>query len=124
MRRKIDIDSIIDEKVELDKTISIKILPLAYFLASKFETYHNRGTDPRTSHDLEDIVFILDNRIDLVENILSAPYNVVAFLRDKFATLLNPSMEEAVLGHMNPFSRKDRYPLLVSKLRTIISPGK
>ena len=35
----------------------IQILPLPYFLASKFSAFNDRGAiDPRTSHDLEDIV--------------------------------------------------------------------
>jgi hypothetical protein len=112
------------EKVVLDKLISIKILPLAYFLASKFDAYHNRGTDPRTSHDLEDIIYVLDNRINLVEVILSAPDNVLTHLQSEFAALVTPKMEEAIFGHMNPFSRRDRFPLLTGKLQAIINPIK
>lgn len=112
------------EKVLLDGSIAINVLPLAYFLASKFEAYHGRSNDPRTSHDLEDIVFVLDNRIDLVESILSSPESVLAYLRSEFTELLTPEMEEALFSHMNPFSRKERHPLLILKLQTIIRSGK
>ena len=111
------------ETISLDENISIQILPLAYFLASKFDAYHSRGTDPRTSHDLEDIIFVLDNRINLVEDILSSPGTVVTNLQSEFTDLLNPEIEEAVLGHLNPFSRKDRFPLLIKKLKAIINPN-
>ncbi len=41
-----------------DKTINI--LSLAYFLATKLTAFHDRGAkDARTSHDLEDITYIL-----------------------------------------------------------------
>ncbi|MFZ4521079.1 MAG: nucleotidyl transferase AbiEii/AbiGii toxin family protein [Bacteroidales bacterium] len=109
------------EKISLNENMTIQILPLAYFLASKFEAFHSRGKDPRTSHDLEDIIFLLDNRMNLVEEILSASENVISYLRSEFIALFTPEMEEAILGHMNPFSRKERYPLLCGKLQTIIN---
>jgi predicted nucleotidyltransferase len=53
---------------------NISILPLPYFLASKFSAYRDRGDqEPRTSHDFEDVVYVLDNRTDIAEQILSAP---------------------------------------------------
>ncbi|MFT6970641.1 MAG: putative nucleotidyltransferase [Roseivirga sp.] len=40
--------------------MEISLMPLPYFLASKFDAFFNRGSkDPRTSHDFEDIVYIL-----------------------------------------------------------------
>lgn len=108
--------------ISLNANTSIRILPLAYFLASKFEAFHGRGRDPRTSHDLEDIIYVLDNRINLVEEILSSPENVLLYLQSEFAQLLTPKMEEAVLGHMNPFSRSERFPILAGKLQAIIKP--
>lgn len=108
------------EVLVLQSEISINVLPLAYFLASKFDAHHSRSTDPRTSHDLEDIIFILDNRKDLVPNILSAPASVLDFLKDEFRILLQPEMGEAVLCHLNPFSRKERMPLMINKLREIV----
>jgi hypothetical protein len=108
------------QAVNLGDDISIQILPLAFFLSSKFDAYHSRGNDPRTSHDLEDIIFLLDNRINLVSDILESPPNVLAFLRSEFSSLLTRDMEEAILGHMNPFTRKDRYSMLIEKLLAII----
>lgn len=59
----------------------IYILPLAYFLASKFAAFNDRGAkDPRTSHDFEDIVYIFDNRTDIAEQILQATGDVRLFL--------------------------------------------
>ena len=84
-------------------------MPIAYFLASKFDAHHGRGSDPRTSHDLEDIIYVLDNRVNLVKDILSSPESVLTYLQSEFLELLTPKMEEAILGHMNPFSKKERF---------------
>lgn len=47
---------LLKESIEIEGQ-TIYILPLAYFLARKFEAYNNRGNnEPRTSHDFEDIV--------------------------------------------------------------------
>jgi len=47
----------------------IQLLSLPYFIASKFAAHSGRGgTDPRTSHDFEDIVYVIDNRTDIVVN--------------------------------------------------------
>jgi hypothetical protein len=108
------------QTITLDGDVTIQILPLAYFLSSKFDAYHSRGKDPRTSHDLEDIIFLLDNRVNLVADITDSPPNVLSYLQSEFSFLLTREMEEAILGHMNPFSRKDRFPMLKEKLQTII----
>ena len=110
------------EIVTLKKTTAIRILPIAYFLATKFEAFHSRGKDPRTSHDLEDIIFVMDNRLNMVEEILTSPQHVLHHLQFEFTNLLSPTMEEAVYGHMNPLSRKDRFPLLMNKLHEVINP--
>lgn len=83
-----------------DKTIHI--LPLAYFLATKFTAFHDRGAkDARTSHDLEDITYILDNRTDLVEIVIQAPYDVKSFLKQEFTAIINSSnLQEAMAGKL------------------------
>lgn len=44
----------------------IKILAAPCYLATKFEAFLNRGNDYRTSHDIEDIIYIIDNRTNIV----------------------------------------------------------
>ena len=52
---------------KLDEQTAIRIFPLAYFLAAKFEALASRGgRDLRVSTDFEDIVFVLDNAPDLL----------------------------------------------------------
>ncbi|MCF8307959.1 MAG: hypothetical protein K9I68_03025 [Bacteroidales bacterium] len=42
--------------VTLGKAV-IKILPVSYFLATKWEAYKSRGDEPRMSYDFEDIIY-------------------------------------------------------------------
>jgi len=68
-------------KVSLERT-TIRILPLSFFLASKFSAFHSRsGKDVRTSQDLEDITYLLDNITTLVEIVLNSPKDVRLFLQ-------------------------------------------
>jgi len=45
---------------------SIFIFSAPCFLATKFEAFNDRGSDPRSSHDLEDIIYVIDNRESIV----------------------------------------------------------
>ena len=76
---------------------NIQIMPLSYFLASKFAAYNNRGKNaPRTSHDFEDIVYILDNRIDIVQQLINSPNDVKFLLKKEFMAILS------LRGHRRP----------------------
>ena len=59
--------------VEIDlKQETIRILSAPYFLAAKFEAFNNRGGDYRISHDIEDIIYVLNNKINIAEEIKNA----------------------------------------------------
>jgi len=50
----------------LDNEHRIKILSAPYFIATKLEAFNDRGKgDGRTSHDFEDIVYVMENRKNL-----------------------------------------------------------
>ncbi len=109
------------EKINIkDKTINI--LPLSYFLATKFTAFHDRGKkDARTSHDFEDITYILDNRTDLVEVILKSPDDVQKYLKKEFAILLkDDNMKEAIIGNLYYETQQERFEMITDKLKKII----
>lgn len=70
------------ESVQIgDQMIQLLLLP--YFISSKFAAHSERGgKDPRTSHDFEDIVYVIDNRTDIVEQIDQAPNDVKPYLKE------------------------------------------
>jgi hypothetical protein len=100
----------------------IYIVPMPYFLATKFSAYNSRGKgEPRTSHDFEDIIYVLDNRTDLVEQILKANEDVRTFLKNEFEGILNDSVkQEAISANLFYESRDQRYTIIIDKLKQII----
>lgn len=52
----------------LTERLTIKLLTPAYFIATKLEAYHGRGNnDLLSSHDLEDIINLVDGRPELIQ---------------------------------------------------------
>ena len=101
--------------------IRIQIFPFVCFLAAKFTAFHDRGGDPRTSHDFEDIIYLLDNRMDPVKDILDAENEVKKLLRKEFEFILRDgTFQEAVLAHLEPATQTKRYKMLRQKLENII----
>lgn len=67
----------------------IFVFPPEYYLAAKFEAHKDRGgNDLRQSHDFEDIVYILDNCLELLTNIGNAKSTVQEYLKEECQSLL------------------------------------
>ncbi len=100
----------------------IQILSAPYYLATKFEAYNHRGNnDYRTSHDFEDIVYVLDNRINIVNEINQSDELVKHFLREELSIIFNSEyVEEILSAHLHPLIVDERYPMLLEKIRKII----
>ncbi len=108
------------QTIDLNAETSIKILSFPYFLASKFAAFHGRSTDARTSQDLEDIVFVLDNRENWSAEIQNAPNDVKEFLTNELQQLLQPKMEEAIIGHLEYNEQSERLALLKQKIGIVV----
>lgn len=98
---------------KLNNGESIRIFTSPYFIASKMEAFKTRGkNDLYISHDLEDIIFVLDNRDNIETELSTADEDVKKYLKKEFAALLkNASFEEVLIGHVeqsNQIQRKER----------------
>ena len=99
----------------------IKILPVSLFLATKWEAFKSRGKDPRTSHDFEDIIYIIDNNLKVVEDIRHASKDVQDFLREMSNEILNHgSRNEIIECHINPHTANERRDMVIEKLTEIL----
>jgi predicted nucleotidyltransferase len=103
----------------------VQILPLPYFLASKFTAFEGRGSqEPRTSHDLEDIIYVFDNRTDIVEQLTAAPEDVKPYLIAQFQNIVsNRQMQEAIFGNLYFETREVRYKRLMNGILQIVDEG-
>ncbi len=76
----------------------IKHLTPPLFLATKLEAYGGRGqNDLLGSHDLEDIINVLDGRPALLDEVQAAPNQVRIYLAEQFQALLQHSDFESFL---------------------------
>ena len=72
----------------LNAQISIKVVTAPVFIATKLEAYKARGqNDPMMSHDLEDILLVIEGRKELLDEIQIAPLEVQEFLMQEFKEL-------------------------------------
>jgi len=100
----------------------ISIFSAPCFLATKFEAFKDRGTDYRTSHDFEDVIYVLDNRTTIVEEIKNDQPEIKKFLKEEFAKVYNSSnFEEIITSHVHPLIFDDRLPIITSKIESIIA---
>lgn len=80
----------------------IRIFTAPYFIASKFEAYKSRGNnDMRTSPDFEDIIYVLDNRNEIVQELIQTEDSLRKSVWQYFDELLNsPGLDEGVTASL------------------------
>jgi hypothetical protein len=101
--------------------IEIKIFSAPYFIATKFEAFNNRGGDYRTSHDFEDIIYIIDNRITIVEEVKASDEIVKEFLISSFKKVLEQqAWQEIIISQIHPIMIEERFQLILDKINLII----
>lgn len=111
------------EKIEIEQC-TIQIMPFNYFLASKFSAYEDRGgNDPRFSHDIEDISYILDNRTDWEKIIVQETDEEVKIFLIKNLRLIKEDQrfQEAILGNLFYKHADERFKLILDKINYILS---
>jgi hypothetical protein len=85
----------------------IRAISPPYLLATKLEAWNGRGGgDHLRSHDLEDIVSLLDGRVEVVDEVGDAPDDLRAFLSHEIAALLDqPRFLDTIDGTVTRFGR-------------------
>ena len=75
--------------IELSSGVSIRVVDPAHFIGTKLEAYKGRGNgDPLTSHDIEDILTVVDGRPELANDILVCDSLLRAYIAEQLADLL------------------------------------
>ena len=109
--------------VMIGKT-EIKILPVSLFLATKWEAFKSRGGDPRMSHDFEDIIYIIDNNLNLVNDVISADAKLRSFLKEMSKEILTHSSRNEIIechiGSVTMDTMEERREIVINKLEKIL----
>ncbi|WP_291856977.1 nucleotidyl transferase AbiEii/AbiGii toxin family protein [Marinilabilia sp.] len=118
---KIGFDNLRIEKVH-DQVI--QILPTPCYLATKFEAFNDRGKDYRTSHDMEDIIYVIDNNSKIVEEIQNTDKRIKNYLIEQLQTIEEKQLlEEVIMSHVHPIMLEERMPIVIEKINKILGIG-
>ncbi|MGJ8641676.1 MAG: hypothetical protein ACSHYA_19965 [Opitutaceae bacterium] len=100
----------------------LRIVSAVGFLVTKYLTFTERGEgDFYASHDLEDLLTVIDGRAAIVEEIDEAPKDLRDYLITGIQSLeMNEDFKEALPGHLPPdHASQLRLPQLQQKLKNI-----
>ena len=100
----------------------VRIVTPPLFIATKLEAFHGRGAnDIAASHDLEDIVTLVDGRPEIVAEVQGADPAVRAYIAAEIRVLLdNADFVEALPGFLLPDAGSQaRRGLLEERLRAL-----
>jgi hypothetical protein len=100
---------------------TIRLLPLPYFLATKFDAFFDRGIkDLYASHDFEDIVYLLNHVSDIAEQALNSEQTVKKYLMNCSQQILESSqIQEAIVGNLYHEDKDRRFELILNKFKKI-----
>jgi hypothetical protein len=102
----------------------IRLVTAPVFLATKLEAFRHRGRgDFVVSHDLEDIVTVVDGRAEVVSEVATAPKELRVYLREVLGPLVSADrFLTALAGHL-PGDRasQQRLPVVIARLRQLVA---
>lgn len=101
----------------------IRVITAPYFVATKLEAFHGRGQNNfSVSHDIEDIVTVIDGRQELAGEVRAAPDDLRQYLRREFTALLsNRDFLEALPGYLLPDSAsQQRLRVVVTRIEKLV----
>lgn len=108
--------------IRLPSGKEISAVSAPYFICTKIEAFDGRGkSDYMTSHDIEDLVAVLDGRPELADEVERSDPQLVTEIRLRFKQLLEDQrFIEALPGHMPADQASQaRIPELMRRIRLI-----
>jgi hypothetical protein len=106
----------------LESSLKIRSITAPFFLATKLEAFKGRGgSDYFASHDLEDVLSIVDGRPELLQEVRAASDDLRAYLALELSGLLrDPGFVDALPGHLLPdAASQSRIPMLLRRIEEL-----
>src|SRR6266404_1526059 len=110
------------ERREIAEGLSIRVVIAPYFFATKLEAFKGRGAgDYQASHDLEDLITVVDGRPQLLEDLRNASEDVRSYCAKEIALLLETrKFLDAIPGFLLPDSASQaRVTVVTERLNAI-----
>jgi predicted nucleotidyltransferase len=106
---------------------TINLISAPCFIATKLEAFKNRGKDSTGkpdyigSHDLEDVISVIDRRPELFDECTKEPPELREYLAGEFRTLLKQqNFTTSLPGHLlGDVASQARLPILFTKLQLL-----
>lgn len=77
------------QRVKLASDLTIRVVTAPLFVGTKLEAFRGRGNnDFLASHDLEDLIAVVDGRPSLLDEIQHAPKELMAYIADQTHKLI------------------------------------
>jgi predicted nucleotidyltransferase len=98
---------------------TILVVTAPFFLAMKLAAFDDRGQgDYQASHDIEDIIAVIDGRAGLEAEVAAAPAELQRHLAERIAALLDSAdLRETISGHLpGDAASQARVPTLLQRL--------
>jgi hypothetical protein len=107
--------------VEIGGGVAVRVADAPSFVATKLEAFLDRGGgDYLSSHDLEDVLSVVDGRPELTAELGEAPPELRSFVAQTFARLLaDEGFDNALPGLVIDGSPAVRTPVVRERLRAI-----
>lgn len=109
-------------QISLPNGMDIRLITAPVFVATKFEAFHGRGNnDYLASHDLEDIITVVDGRPELMPEIDRVHDELRRYIATEINTLLKDrNFLTALAGHLpGDAASQARLPELIRRMRAI-----
>ena len=113
-------------KLELEPDLEILIVTAPYFLGTKLDAFFGRGKgDYLVSHDMEDIINLINGRVEVFEEIRNSEPDLKDFIIKSFQSFLaDDAFLEALPGHLLPDrASQARRLIILERIKQIAEIG-
>lgn len=104
-----------------DRT-AIRLISAPAFIATKLEAFHDRGNEDFTlSHDIEDIIAVIDGRPELLEELKTASMDLRKYIANQFDELTsNREFIDAIGMYLMPDAGSQaRAKLILNRMQAL-----
>ena len=108
--------------LKIKNDLNLKLVTAPYFLATKLEAFRGRGNDDYlASHDLEDIISVVDGREELLQELSEASTDVRSYISEVVSKFLKTrKFMDALPGHVSYSGlAEDRVAIIIERLEQI-----
>lgn len=108
-------------KFSISPNLELFILPAPIYIATKLEAVKGRATDLRWSHDFEDVVYILNSRESIVDDIRDSEPLVREYLTTEFSNYVKRANFREAVACVLPMSEIDRLDIIFEVIESIVT---